>query len=74
MSESNDNTQPQSADRALAGVDVGKRETLRKLILGAAFVVPVVASFSVDGLISTKANALTPGLGHSGAHSGNFTM
>ena len=30
---------------ALAAVDAAKRETLRKLILGAAFVVPVVASF-----------------------------
>jgi hypothetical protein len=42
----------ESADRALANVDAGKRETLRKLILGAAFVVPIVASFSVDGLVS----------------------
>ena len=40
-------------DRALATIDVAKRDTLRKLILGAAFVVPVVASFSVDGLVST---------------------
>jgi hypothetical protein len=42
----------QSADRALAAVDAAKRETLRKLVLGAAFVVPVVATFSVDGLMT----------------------
>jgi hypothetical protein len=41
-----------SAGRALATVDAAKRETLRKLVLGAAFVVPVVATFSVDGLMS----------------------
>jgi hypothetical protein len=41
-----------SANRALATVDEAKRETLRKLVLGAAFVVPVVATFSVDGLMS----------------------
>ena len=41
-----------SADRALATVDAAKRETLRKLVFGAAFVVPVVATFSVDGLMS----------------------
>jgi hypothetical protein len=55
---------PESADRALAAVDASKRETLRKLILGAAFVVPVVASFSVDSLVS-RAHAL-PNLFHSG--------
>ena len=38
---------------ALAAVDAAKRETLRKMILGAAFVIPVVASFSIDGLVST---------------------
>jgi hypothetical protein len=56
---------PHSAERALATVDVAKRETLRKLILGAAFVVPVVASFSVDGLVS-KANATCSNLAFSG--------
>lgn len=47
------NPGPQSADRALTAIDAAKRETLRKLILGAAFVVPVVATFSVDGLVSS---------------------
>jgi hypothetical protein len=53
MSDSHHDSGPQSADRALASVDVAKRETLRKLILGAAFVIPVVATFSVDGLVSS---------------------
>jgi hypothetical protein len=47
-----------NVDQALASVDVAKRETLRKLILGAAFVVPMVASFSIDSLTS-RANAVT---------------
>ena len=53
MSDTDANGGPRSADRALAAVDEAKRETLRKLILGAGFVVPVVASFSVDGLVSS---------------------
>lgn len=66
MTELNKDAGPDDAERALAAVDAGRRETLRKLILGAAFVVPIVASFSVDGLISTKANAGGAHLGHSG--------
>lgn len=58
---------PHSADCALATVDVAKRDTLRKLILGAAFVVPVVASFSVDGLVSSvRANAICSNMAFSG--------
>ena len=53
MSDAHNESAPQSADRALALVDAAKRETLRKLILGAAFVIPVVATFSVDGLVSS---------------------
>ncbi len=53
VSDTNNNLGAQGADRALAAVDEAKRETLRKLIIGAAFVVPVVASFSVDGLVSS---------------------
>ncbi len=51
MSDAHDGSAPQNADRAMTAVDAAKRETLRKLILGAAFVVPVVATFSVDGLV-----------------------
>jgi hypothetical protein len=53
MSDANKSPDLQSADRALTAVDAAKRETLRKLILGAAFVIPVVATFSVDGLVSS---------------------
>lgn len=68
MTEINKEAGPESADRALAAVDSAKRETLRKLILGAAFVVPVVASFSVDGLVSS-AHAI-PGCASNLVHSG----
>ena len=37
------------ANRAMDGLDAAKRRTLAKLALGAAFVTPVVASFSMDG-------------------------
>ena len=65
MSELTKDAGPQSADRALASVDMAKRETLRKLILGAAFVVPVVATFSVDGLVS-GAHAYVCNMAYSG--------
>jgi hypothetical protein len=64
MSDAQNESAPQSADRALASVDAAKRETLRKLILGAAFVIPVVATFSVDGLVS-RAHA-APNMCYSG--------
>ena len=66
MSDLNTRGGEESADRALATVDATKRETLRKLILGAAFVVPIVASFTVDGLVS-RAHAL-PNVTYSGKH------
>jgi hypothetical protein len=53
MSESEIHGAPEGVERALTSVDAAKRETLRTLILGAAFVVPVVASFSIDGLTSS---------------------
>jgi hypothetical protein len=65
MSELGKDAGLESADRALASVDVAKRETLRKLILGAAFVIPVVATFSVDGLVSS-AHAGCSNLSYSG--------
>jgi hypothetical protein len=59
---------PGGVDQALESVDAAKRETLRKLILGAAFVVPVVASFSIDGLTSsaTSAGVCSPNMLFSG--------
>ena len=44
-------------DDALAGIDAGKRQTLSRLITGTAFVAPVVASFAMDGLTISKAQA-----------------
>jgi hypothetical protein len=46
----------------LAGIDAGKRATLRRLITGTAFVAPVVASFAMDELTISKAIA-KPGNG-----------
>src|ERR1017187_8317219 len=45
-------------DDALAGIDEAKRATLTRLITGSAFVAPIVASFAMDGLTISKAQAL----------------
>lgn len=47
----------QKIDQALAGIDATKRETLSRLLKGTAFVAPVVASFAMDGLTVSKAQA-----------------
>lgn len=44
---------------ALHGIDQSKRRTLMRLGLGAAFVTPIVASFSMDGLTISKVHAQT---------------
>ena len=44
-------------DRALETIDESKRASLRKLLVGAAFVPPVVASFAVNGMIVTSVQA-----------------
>jgi len=41
----------------LARLDEPRREFLRKLVLGSAFVVPAVASFSMTGLSVDEAHA-----------------
>jgi hypothetical protein len=46
--------------KALDGIDEGKRRTLMRLGLGAAFVTPIVASFSMDGLTISKVHAQSP--------------
>ena len=46
-------------EQGLAGIDPAKRRTLTKLALGAAFVTPIVASFSMDGLTISKVHAQT---------------
>ena len=44
-------------DLVLKGLDESKRRTLMRLALGAAFVTPIVASFSIDGLTISKVHA-----------------
>ncbi len=46
-----------SKDEALKGLDESKRRTLIRLGLGAAFVTPIVASFSMEGLTISKVHA-----------------
>jgi hypothetical protein len=47
----------QKIDEALTGVDDAKRATLTRLLTGTAFVAPIVASFAMDGLTISKAQA-----------------
>ena len=49
--------------KLLESVDESKRSSLKKLILGSAFAVPIIASFSLSGL----------GTAEAGAHTGNQT-
>jgi Chaperone of endosialidase len=44
-------------DDALAGVDEAKRATLTRLIAGSAFAAPVLASFAIDALTISSAQA-----------------
>jgi hypothetical protein len=43
---------------ALDRVDEAKRSSLRKIVLGSAFVAPAVASFAINGMMVTPAMAL----------------
>jgi hypothetical protein len=38
-------------------IDVAKRETLDRMVKGAAFAAPIVATFAMDGLKISKAQA-----------------
>jgi hypothetical protein len=49
--------------KVLESVDEGRRASLKKIILGAAFAVPVIASFTMSGLGVNEAYAT----GHSNA-------
>jgi len=44
-------------DQALETIDSSKRESMRKLLVGAAFVPPAVASFAIYGMTVTSAQA-----------------
>ena len=48
---------PNKIDELLARVDPEKRSFLKALVVGTAFVVPTVASFSMDGLSLHAAHA-----------------
>ena len=50
-------TRKTKQEDALSGIDESKRKTLIRLGLGAAFVTPVVASFSMEGLTISKVYA-----------------
>jgi hypothetical protein len=52
-------TEKSKKEEALDGIDEGRRRTLMRLGLGAAFVTPIVASFSMDGLTISKVHAAT---------------
>jgi len=52
-------TDKSKLEKSLSGVDERKRRTLIRLGLGAAFVTPIVASFSMDGLTISKVHAAT---------------
>lgn len=57
MSDNLDQDLLSKLDASLSDVDQAKRDTLRKLIVGTAFAVPAVMSFSVDGLLVSSARA-----------------
>jgi len=52
-----DNHQVDRVEAALDRVDESKRSSLRKIVLGTAFVAPVVASFAINGMMVTPALA-----------------
>lgn len=64
MGETRDNSSadgsadPEVLNKALEGVDVTRRQALRRLVTGAAYVIPIVASFSIEGLGIKAAYAL----------------
>lgn len=45
--------------KLLDSVDESKRSSLRKLILGSAFAVPIIASFTMSGLGTAEAGTHT---------------
>jgi hypothetical protein len=44
-------------DKSLETIDPERRQALRRLVAGAAFAVPLVTSFSIDGLTVNPAMA-----------------
>lgn len=59
-------------EKTLSHLDPQKRETLRKLVLGTAFAIPVIASFSMNEVSVLKASGYGgDGDRHGGHGSGN---
>lgn len=54
---SDDARSTEKIDEVLAGVDPDRRKFLRSLIVGSAYSVPVVSSFSMSGLTATPVTA-----------------
>jgi hypothetical protein len=50
------------ASELLEHVDEAKRSSLRKMVIGSAYAVPAIASFSLAGLSTAEAAAYTPNL------------
>lgn len=50
------------APELLDHVDEAKRSSLRKLVIGSAYAVPAIASFSLAGLSTAEAGTYTPNL------------
>jgi hypothetical protein len=46
-------------DQELDGLDPSRRAFLRKVVLTTAFAVPIVSSFSIDGMLVSRALADT---------------
>ena len=44
-------------DALLEKIDADKRDTLKRLILGTVFAIPLIASFPIDGLTIDRALA-----------------
>lgn len=49
-------TEPDRLNKALESIDESKRSSMRKLLVGAAFVPPVVASFAINGMMVSSAS------------------
>jgi hypothetical protein len=49
-------------DQALQSVDPARRAILKKLVISAAFTVPIIASYSVDALAGAGANGGLSGM------------
>jgi len=65
LSDNRDAGDSERLERALETIDQSKRDSMRKMIAGAAFAAPIVISFAIDGLTVGPAMAI----GLNGTHS-----